>query len=173
MTSVLLFLRAALKRLAEACMAALALLTLADVLGRYVFNVSVVGAVELTEILMVGVIFSGVVLATLGREHVAVDLLPMPFGATGQRVLAVLTHVLAAGVSVLLAATSWEQARSALEYADQTQMLRLPLAPVVFFMSAMLFVNALVQIAMLWVGPSPGAAPGSAPASATDPAERA
>ena len=53
-------------------------------------------------------------------------------------------------VSALLGATSWSQAASAREFGDQTQMLNLPLAPVVYFMSAMLFVNALVQIGLLW-----------------------
>lgn len=131
-------------------MVALALLTLADVLGRYVFNVSVIGAVEVTEILMVGVIFSGMLLATLAREHVVVDLLPIPAGRLGRRAALWLSHLTAAGVSALLGATSWSQAASAREFGDQTQMLNLPLAPVVYFMSAMLFVNALVQIGLLW-----------------------
>ncbi|MBX3643502.1 MAG: TRAP transporter small permease [Rubrivivax sp.] len=131
-------------------MVALALLTLADVLGRYVFNVSVMGAVEVTEILMVGVIFSGMLLATLAREHVVVDLLPISAGRLGRRAVLWLSHLTAAGVSALLGATSWSQAASAREFGDQTQMLNLPLAPVVYFMSAMLFVNALVQIGLLW-----------------------
>jgi len=150
MKTLLRLLQAALKRVAECCMVALALLTLADVLGRYVFNVSVIGAVEVTEILMVGVIFSGMLLATLAREHVVVDLLPIPAGRLGRRAALWLSHLTAAGVSALLGATSWSQAASAREFGDQTQMLNLPLAPVVYFMSAMLFVNALVQIGLLW-----------------------
>src|SRR5690349_20112993 len=115
---LLRILRGALKRAAELCLAALALLTLADVLGRYVFNVSVTGAVELTEILMVGVIFCGMVLATARREHVAVDLVPVPRGRAWSLGLGTLSHLLAVGVSVLLGAASWQQAQSALEYAD-------------------------------------------------------
>jgi TRAP-type C4-dicarboxylate transport system permease small subunit len=131
-------------------MATLALLTLTDVLGRYVFNVSVVGAVELTEMLMVGVIFCGVVLATEAREHVAVDLLPLPFGAAGQRWMQTLSHALAASISGLLGTVTWSQALSALDYGDQTTMLRLPLAPMVFFMSTMLFINTLAHLLQLW-----------------------
>src|SRR5690606_31735856 len=115
-------LRAGLRRLTELCMVALALLTLADVLGRYIFNVSVMGAVELTEILMVGVIFCGIVLATIEREHVVVDLLPIPYGEKGARAAHVSTHLLAAGIRALLAMVSWSQARSASEYGDQTTM---------------------------------------------------
>ena len=150
MKGLLYLLRACLHRLAELCMAALALLTLADVLGRYVVGVSVVGSVELTEILMVGVIFCGVVLATLKREHVAVDIVPMPFGKTGERIASLFSHVLAIVISGLLAMVSWSQAESALDYADQTTMLGLPLAPAVYFMSIMLFANTVVQLGLLW-----------------------
>lgn len=139
-----------LRRLAEACIAALALLTMADVLGRYVFNVSVVGAVELTEVLMVGVIFSGIVLATLEREHISVDMLPLPLGRRGHRLHDVASRLLAILTSLLLGAVSWSQALSALDFADRTTMLAIPLAPVVFFMSALLFCNALVLAVQWW-----------------------
>lgn len=151
MKTVLSILQAALRRLAELFMVALALLTLVDVLGRYFLNISVIGSVELTEILMVGVIFTGILLATMAREHVSVDLVPVPFGVVGRRVVLILCNLLAAGISALLGAASWTQASDALEYGDRTTMLNLPLAPVVFFMSIMLFANALVQLAQLWL----------------------
>jgi hypothetical protein len=44
---------------------------------------------------------------------------------------------------------SWTQAESAAEYLDQTTLLGLPLAPVVYFMSIMLFVNTIVELAQL------------------------
>lgn len=141
---------ASLRRLTELCMAALALLTLADVLGRYLFNISIMGAVELTEILMVGVIFCGIILATVKREHVVVDLLPIPFGKTAACIAHVGTQLLAAGISALLAVVSWSQAESARDYGDQTTMLGLSLAPVVYFMSIMLFINTIVQLSLLW-----------------------
>jgi len=150
MKTIFSLMMASLRRLTELCMAALALLTLTDVLGRYVFNVSVMGAIELTEILMVGVIFCGIILATMAREHVVVDLLPIPFGETGTRVAHVATGLLVAGISALLAVVSWSQAESARDYGDQTTMLGLALAPVVYFMSIMLFINTIVQLGLLW-----------------------
>ena len=75
-----------LKFAAGIFLVALSLLTLLDVLGRYVFNMPVRGAVELTEALMVGVIFTGIVLATQARQHVTVDLLVMALGPRGRRI---------------------------------------------------------------------------------------
>ncbi len=151
MKPLLLLLHALLKRTAEVCIAALALLTLADVVARYFLNDSILGAVELTEILMVGVIFCGIVLSTAAREHVIVDLLPLPFGQLGARIFHAISQLVAAAICLVLGAASWSQALSALDYADQTTMLSLPLAPVVFFMSIMLFINTAVQLSLAWI----------------------
>lgn len=146
-----------LHRLTELCMVALAVITLADVLGRYVFNVSLVGAVEMTEILMVGVIFTGIVLATIKREHIAVDLLATTLGPRTRRVQHLGSQLLAVGISVLLGAVTWHQAVRAWHDGDQTTMLGLPLAPTVFFMSVMLLLNAAVLLFQFWVDLRSGA----------------
>lgn len=134
-----------IRRIAELSLVALALLTLVDVLGRYVFKFPVRGSVELTEVLMVAVIFSGIVLATRAHGHVAVDLLATQLSPRALRLQQLFSHLAATVISVLLGAVSWEQALSAAEFNDQTTMLGIPLAPVVFFMSTMLFLNALVH----------------------------
>ena len=141
----------ALRRLASLCLIALALLTLADVVGRYVLNYSIIGAVEITEMLMVGVIFAGIALATLAHEHVTVDLLTTRMSAPVQRVQKIASQVLATGISLLLSVATWSQATSALDFGDQTTMLGLPLAPVIFFMSGMLLINALIHAWQTWL----------------------
>src|SRR6266498_1423959 len=93
----------------------LALLTLLDVLGRYVFSMPVRGAVELTEALMVGIIFTGILLATQARQHVTVDLLTMTLGPRGRRIQQGFSLLLAVCVSFLLGAVTWSQAMSARE----------------------------------------------------------
>ncbi len=139
-----------LKRMAEVSLAAMALLTLVDVLGRYVFSFPVRGSVELTELLMVAVIFSGIPLATKAHAHVAVDLVTLALGPRARRVQTVLAHGIALGASGLFGAVTWGRAMAAREFQDQTTMLGIPLAPMVFFMSALLFVNALGNAAQLW-----------------------
>jgi TRAP-type C4-dicarboxylate transport system permease small subunit len=141
----------AMRRVAGVCLVALALLTLADVIGRYLLNYSIIGAVEITEMLMVGVIFAGIVLATVAHEHVTVDLLTVRMTGPLQRAQKTISNLLATGISLLLAAATWSQAASALDFGDRTTMLGLPLAPVIFFMCAMLLVNALVHAWQTWV----------------------
>lgn len=145
MQKILALLDFVVRRIAELSLVALALLTLVDVLGRYLFKFPVRGSVELTEVLMVAVIFSGIVLATRSHGHVAVDLLNTQLPPRLRKMQEVFSHAAATGISLLLGWVSWEQARSAAEFNDQTTVLGIPLAPVVFFMSVMLFLNALVH----------------------------
>jgi TRAP-type C4-dicarboxylate transport system permease small subunit len=150
MRALISFAQVVLKFAAGIFLIALSLLTLLDVLGRYVFNMPVRGAVELTEALMVGVIFTGIVLATQARQHVTVDLLTMALGPRGRRIQQGFALLLAACVSALLGAVTWSQAMSAREYGDKTTMLGIPMAPLMFFMSAFLFLNGLIHAVQLW-----------------------
>lgn len=138
-----------LKLAAGMFLVALSVLTLLDVLGRYVFGMPVRGAVELTEALMVGIIFTGIVLATQARQHVTVDLLTMALGPRGRRVQQGFSLLVAACVSALLGAVTWSQAISAREFGDKTTMLGIPMAPLMFFMSAFLFLNGFIHAAQL------------------------
>jgi len=58
---------------AVAALAALAGVTVTDVTGRYAFNKPLLGAIELTELLMVFLSFGGLALAELRNSHITVD----------------------------------------------------------------------------------------------------
>ena len=140
----------ALRLAAALFLVALAVVTLLDVLGRYVFHYPLRGAVELIEAVMVGTIFTGIVLATLAHQHVTVDLFAIRLGSCGRRIQVAFSLLLAGSVSALLGAVTWTQALSARQFGDKTTMLGLPMAPQVFFMSAFLFLNAIVYLVQLW-----------------------
>ena len=52
-------------------------LTTADVIGRYIFNWPLRGAFELTELLLLTLIFAGLPLASRADEHVTLDFIDM------------------------------------------------------------------------------------------------
>ena len=139
-----------LKRIAEISLLAMALLTLVDVLGRYVFSFPVRGSVELTEGLMVAVIFSGIPLATATGAHVSIDLVTLALGPRARQLQTAFAHLIAMGASLLFGCVTWGRAMASYEFKDQTQMLSLPLAPMVIFMSILLFVNAVGNAGQLW-----------------------
>jgi hypothetical protein len=55
----------------------LMMLTTADVIGRYVFNWPIRGAFEITELLLLTLIFAGLPLASRADEHVTLDFIDM------------------------------------------------------------------------------------------------
>src|SRR4249920_4144256 len=62
-------------------------LTTADVIGRYVFNWPLRGAFEITELLLLTLIFAGLPLASRADEHVTLDFIDMTLSERGRRLL--------------------------------------------------------------------------------------
>ncbi|WP_172328218.1 TRAP transporter small permease [Mangrovicoccus sp. HB161399] len=65
----------ALRGLSALLLAALILVTVTDVVGRYILNAPLPGAFELTQILLALLVFAALPLTTARREHVEVDLM--------------------------------------------------------------------------------------------------
>src|SRR5262245_66592816 len=62
-------------------------LTTADVVGRYIFNRPIRGAFEITELLLLTLIFAGLPLASRADEHVTLDFIDMVLGNRGRLLL--------------------------------------------------------------------------------------
>ena len=124
----------------------LMLLTTADVIGRYVFNWPLRGAFEITELLLLALIFAGLPLASRSDEHVTLDFIDMLLGAGGRQLLRRLID-LACGIIILgLAWRVWIKAGKIAAYGDTTEVLRIPVGPFVYFMAAMVAITAVVHL---------------------------
>lgn len=124
-------------------------LTLVDVAGRKAFSSSVPGSLELTELLMVVVIFAGLPLVSLHGEHVVFDsldaLLPR-WLQRGQQALVDLCCALALGA---LAWLMWQKAGQMLDAGDTTAQLKISQGPFVMLMGALCGLTALVHLLLL------------------------
>jgi TRAP-type C4-dicarboxylate transport system permease small subunit len=91
-------------------------LTLVDVAGRKLLDRSITGSLELTELLMVVVIFAGLPLVSLKGEHVVFDSLdpwiPRLFKRVQQAVVDLLCLAALAGLAVLMWDKAAQMARS-------------------------------------------------------------
>jgi len=142
-------LRRVLGLVAGTLLMAMMLLTAADVGGRYFFNAPVMGAQELTEMLMASAMFAALPLVTAAREHVTVSLFDSAFRG---RLLVVRSLLVDLFSLVALLAFGWRlfaMGETLAEYGDQTLFLGLPLAPVAWFMAAMSFASALLLVLMM------------------------
>ena len=130
---------------------AMMLITAVDVAGRYLFNKPIEGGFELTEILLAALIYCGLPLVSARREHIVIDTFDPMFSRAVKRGLDMLAEVVCA---VALAGVGWLiflRANRIVEYGDTTSVLRLPLAPVVYLMAAMITVAALIHLLLIFV----------------------
>ncbi len=134
--------------LAAAALFSIMVLTLVDVSGRKLLNTSVTGSLELTELLMVVVIFAGLPLVSLRGEHVVFDSLDPLLPRLVRRLQGALVDLSVTALLLGMAWLMWTKAGQMAEYGDTTSQLKLPQSPFVYLMSGLLAVTGLVHLAL-------------------------
>lgn len=133
-------------------------LTLIDVTGRKFFDHSLPGGLELTEILMVIVIFGALPLVSWRGEHVVFDsfdhLIPLWLKDLQNRLVELLSALTFAGLAWLMT----QRAERFTEYGDTTVYLQFSIAPVAWLMALLLLLTALVHLLFVFL-PVPDTAP--------------
>ena len=126
-------------------------LTLVDVVARKLLSGSIPGSLELTELLLVVVIFAGLPLVSLHGEHVVFDSLDPVLPRAVRRVQGLLVDLVCAGGLAVIGWVMWTKAGQMLEYGDKTQQLGLTLGWFVYLMSVLIFIAAAVHLLLLAV----------------------
>lgn len=130
-------------------------LTLADIVSRKFGEHSIRGATEITEILLVAVIFAALPLVSWRNEHVMLDTLDNLLSARGHAIRRTLVHIACACAYAVLA---WLMVVRGLRLAgdgDTTSNLQWPIAPVVMAMALCLGITAVVHVLLIVVEPPP------------------
>jgi TRAP-type C4-dicarboxylate transport system permease small subunit len=122
------------------------LLTFVDVVARYLFNRPIAGAFEVTELLLLVLIFAGLPLVTYADEHALMDFIDRLLGRRGTAVLERLVQALCAAVMFLLAGLVWLKADRIWAYRDATDVLRIVYGPFVYFMAVAIGMTGLIHL---------------------------
>jgi TRAP-type C4-dicarboxylate transport system permease small subunit len=131
---------------ASAVLFSMMTLTFVDVVARYVFNRPLRGAFEITELLLLVLIFAGLPLVTHAGEHVTMDLIDRFLGARERRLARRLVELICAALTFLLAWLMWIRAGRIAAYGDTTDVLRIEVGPFVYFMTAMILLSGLLHL---------------------------
>lgn len=131
---------------ASAILFCMMMLTFVDVIARYIINRPVRGAFEITELMLLVLIFAGLPLVTHAGEHVTMDLIDRLLGARVRGLLDRFIELLCAGLMFFLTWQMLLKAGKIAGYGDTTDILRIPVAPFVYFMAAMIGVSGLVHL---------------------------
>jgi len=131
---------------ASAILFAMMLLTTVDVVARYVFNRPLRGAFEVTELLLVVLIFAGLPLVSFAGEHAVMDFVDRVLGRRAQGALERVIQAVSAALMFLLAWLVWGKADRVWAYRDATDVLRVVYGPFVYFMAVMLAVAGVIHL---------------------------
>ena len=140
--------------IAATALFAIMALTLVDVSGRKLISTSVPGSLELTELLMVAVIFAGLPLVSLRGEHVVFDSLDPWLAPWLRRMQELLVDLLCAALLGGVAWLMWVKAGQMVQYGDTTAQLKIAQGPFVYLMSGLCGLTALVHLVLVFA-PTP------------------
>lgn len=133
-----------------AALFAMMALTFVDVAARKLLGQGVPGSVELTELLMLGVVFAGMPLVSLKGEHVLFDVFDHLLPPRLLRLQAVLANGLCVALLVGAGVLVMERAARTAKVGDITARLHIGIAPFHYAIGVLLFVTAAMHVLLLW-----------------------
>ena len=122
------------------------LLTVVDVVARYRLKMPVRGAFEVTELMLVVLIFAGLPLVSFSDEHAVMDFIDRVLGPRAQRGLERLVQLACAAFMFLLTGLMWSKADRIWAYRDVTDVLKILYGPFVYFMAGTLALAGLIHL---------------------------
>lgn len=128
-------------------------LTFFDVLGRKFLSESITGSLELTELLMVVVIFAALPLVSRRGEHVEFDSLDpyLPMGL--RRVQQVVVQLVCALSLLGLAWLMWNTGAEFGQTGETTAQLKIPKSPFIYGMGVLCAVTGIVHLVLMFQKP--------------------
>ncbi len=124
-------------------------LTFFDVGGRKLLGQSIPGSLELTELLMVIVIFAGMPLVSLRGEHVTFDTLDAYLPARVVTFQKALVNLLCAAAMLALGWVMWGTGDQFMASGETTAQLKLLKAPFIYGMAVLCAVTGLIHLRLI------------------------
>lgn len=125
-------------------LAAVMMVTVVDVVGRYAFSRPLPGATEIIEIMMALLIYIGLPVVSQRNAHISVDMFGSLLPARAAPVRDFIVRVLCAAVMGTIAWRLWLYAGQLTR--DVTEYLKIPQAPIVYVLSVCAGVATLIEV---------------------------
>ncbi|MGP9576065.1 TRAP transporter small permease [Halomonas sp. AOP42-D2-25] len=135
-----------LEGVAGATLFGMMLLTTADVAGRFFFNSPILGAVELTQLMLAAVVFLSLPVVCWREEHVSVDLLDAIFPARLIWIRQMIVNLIVTAALWVMARRVWALGERAFQWGDVTEFLRIQTGYLIYLIAAMLAIAALLTL---------------------------
>lgn len=143
--SILNFLSRLFGYISAVMLGCMMMLTVVDVFMRYVFNAPLTGATEISELMMVIVVFPALAWISLERSHIKVDLLLNKLPRRTQLFFENVTLLLALGTYMII---TWHSFLESKEVENTTSLLEVPESPFHWIMTLgfVMFCLAIISL---------------------------
>jgi len=121
-------------------------LTVADVFMRYVFNAPITGATEVSELMMVIVVFPALAWIAVDRSHIRVDMLVVKWPRRVQLIVEIITLLLALATFAIV---TWQSFLESMEVRMATSLLEVPESPFHWIMTLGFAVLCLAIVSLV------------------------
>ena len=136
--------------LAGIALFAIMVLTFLDVGGRKLLDNSITGSLELTELLMVVVIFGALPLVSERGEHVVFDSLDPYLPAIIKKIQRALVHLLCAAALLALGWLMWKTGREFMQTGETTAQLKIIKAPFIYGMGLLCAFTGIIHLSLMF-----------------------
>jgi TRAP-type C4-dicarboxylate transport system permease small subunit len=136
--------------LAAVALFAIMALTFFDVGGRKLLSNSITGSLELTELLMVVVIFAALPLVSIRGEHVVFDSLDHYLPAGLRKIQRTIMQAICAAALLALGWLMWQTGGQYLETGETTAQLKILKAPFIYGMAVLCAVAGLIHLRLMF-----------------------
>ena len=134
--------------LAGIALFAIMVLTFLDVGGRKLLDNSITGSLEMTELLMVVVIFGALPLVSERGEHVVFDSLDPYLPDAIKKIQRALVHILCGAALLGLGWLMWQTGNDFLQSGETTAQLQILKAPFIYGMGVLCAFTGLVHLTL-------------------------
>jgi len=132
-----------------AALFAIMALTFFDVIGRKVMSQSIPGAFEITELLMVAVIFAALPLVSERGEHVVFDSLDSFLPDWFSKLQQAFIHMVCGAAMLALAYLMWTTAMQFAQNGDESAQLHIAKAPFIYGMSVFCAITGVLHLGLM------------------------
>ncbi len=144
------FLESASGLLAGLALFAIMVLTFLDVGGRKLLDHSITGSLEMTELLMVVVIFGALPLVSERGEHVVFDSLDVFLPKVIQKVQRSLVHLLCGVALIALGWLMWQTGHDFSDAGETTAQLKIMKSPFIYGMGVLCAFTGFIHLTLMF-----------------------
>ena len=119
------------------------LLTTCDVIGRYIFNAPITGAYEITEVMMITVVFLFLGYTQAQKGHISIDFVIQLLPQKMRMTIDIVTHLVSLFIMILIGWMNILRCLELMRINEVTPILHVPISPFFLILAIGCFVYSI------------------------------